>query len=464
MHIIDRYILKTHVGPYLFILSTITFICLTDFIIHYIDLFLDKGVDFLVVLEFFILSLGHMFALIIPMSVLPAVLMAFGQLSSNNEITALKASGVSLYRMITPVVIAAALLTVGLIYFHNHVLPESNHRLLNLRIDIGKMRPTLEIEENMFSNNVEGYTIYVREKNDETGKIKDVWITKTKKGENPTTIIATKGKMTFLEDKNIIRFDLEDGEIHEMPNPEDIDTYRKTKFKNLTINIQDQDRTLKRSERTQRGDREMSTSMMKDKIQEIKNSMTNVRGHMNRIAANPIKQFISLSESPPSGSPQEGTEKRPPDRQPGRRIRDKSSMKHKAENILHILENDFYLLESKTGQISRYGVEIHKKFSIPFACIIFVMFGAPLAIRSGKKGRAMSIGLSIVFFVVYYIFLIGGEKLADRGLLKPWLSMWLPNIIFLIASAFLIRATVRETSTINWGKLNILKWRNRENS
>ena len=110
MHILDRYILKAHIQPYFFSLSIITFVFIMDFLFRYLDLFISKGVDFFVVLEFFVLSLGHMFALIIPMSVMPATLMAFGQFASGNEVTAMKSSGISLYRMVAPVLIASALL------------------------------------------------------------------------------------------------------------------------------------------------------------------------------------------------------------------------------------------------------------------------------------------------------------------------------------------------------------------
>ncbi|HER44479.1 MAG TPA: LptF/LptG family permease, partial [Candidatus Eisenbacteria bacterium] len=163
-HILDRYILKNHIGPYFFGLSIITFVFIMDFIFKYLDLFIGKGVDFFVVLEFFTLSLGHMFALIIPMAVMPATLMAFGQLAAENEVTAMKACGISLYRMIVPVAAAAVALTVALVYYNNFILPESNHRLMNLMIDIGKMKPTLEIRENIVSDAIKGYTILVREK------------------------------------------------------------------------------------------------------------------------------------------------------------------------------------------------------------------------------------------------------------------------------------------------------------
>ncbi|MCK4350466.1 MAG: LptF/LptG family permease, partial [Candidatus Krumholzibacteria bacterium] len=122
-----------------------------------------------------------------------------------------------------------------------------------------------------------------------------------------------------------------------------------------------------------------------------------------------------------------------------------------------LLEDGARNIDSHRDQISKYGVEIHKKFSISFSCIIFVLLGAPLAIRSGKKGMTMSIGFSILFFLIYYIFLISGEKLADRRFIVPWLSMWLPNITLFLIAGFLIHSTVRETRTINWDWINFLK-------
>ena len=168
--ILERYILRNYIGPFLFSMSIITFVFIMDFIINYIDLFLEKGVKFHIVLQAFLLSLGHMFALIIPMAVLPATLMSFGNLASENEITAMKSSGISLYRMILPGLVAATLLTGGLIYYNSHVLPETNHALLNLMIDIGRKKPTVELEPNKTIDDFKGYSIFFREKNDRTGE------------------------------------------------------------------------------------------------------------------------------------------------------------------------------------------------------------------------------------------------------------------------------------------------------
>jgi lipopolysaccharide export system permease protein len=457
IQILDRYILKNHIGPYLFGLSIITFVFIMDFIFKYLDLFIGKGVKFFIVLEFFVLSLGHMFALIIPMAVMPATLMAFGQLSAENEITAMKANGISLYRMILPVIVAAVFLSVGLVYYNNALLPESNHRLMNLMIDIGKMKPTLEIKENIVSDAIKGYTILVREKNDKTGVIKDIQIREQRRGGVPTFIIAAAGRMSFNESDNTLRFELEEGEIHEMPDPNDITTYRRTSFKHFVLNIQDTDRSLKRSDRAYRGDREMSAAMMKAKIEEIAGISGTVREYMHNSAA---KQFISTVAMAEPGADSLVPErlKAPPVDSGVKPITERRlSPRDAVVQIMQLLEDGTRNIESHTSQIHRYGVEIHKKFSIPFSCIIFVLLGAPLAIRSGKKGMTMSIGFSILFFLIYYIFLISGEKLADRRFIAPWLSMWLPNIILFAAAAFLVQSTVREAGTINWERINILK-------
>jgi lipopolysaccharide export system permease protein len=396
------------------------------------------------------------------MAVMPATLMAFGQLASDNEVTAMKATGVSLYRMILPVLAASVILGGFLVYYNNNILPESNHRLMNLMIAIGKMKPTIEIKENISSNAFKGYTILVREKNDKTGVIKDVQILEKKTGGIPTIIVAERGKMTFNEPENTLRFELEDGEIHEMPDPKDVNTYRKTLFKNYTLNIRDTDRELKRTDRSHRGDREMSAAMMQAKIEELQANIVALKEHMNGTATEHLVDVISpvMPEISDLAAEEQSPPPVPDPDLPRKAPRKKGTP---AEKVLNVLENDTHILESNRNQIYRYGVEIHKKFSISFSCIIFVLLGAPLAIRSGKKGMTMAIGFSILFFLIYYVFLISGEKLADRRIVVPWLAMWMPNIIFTAAAAFLLHSTVREASTINWERFNILKRLRRSN-
>ena len=111
--------------------------------------------------------------------------------------------------------------------------------------------------------------------------------------------------------------------------------------------------------------------------------------------------------------------------------------------------------------INKYLVELHKKFSIPFASIVFVLIGAPLGIIARKSGFAMSAAFSIGFFIIYWAFLIGGEEFADRGLLSPFLSMWLPNFVLGIIGIFMCYWISTEQRIINFENINIIKWKNR---
>ncbi|MDH3215223.1 MAG: LptF/LptG family permease [Candidatus Krumholzibacteria bacterium] len=470
--ILERYIIRNYVGPFFFSISIITFLFIMDFILRYIDLFLNKGVEFLVVLQTFILSLGHMFALIIPMAVLPATLMTFGNLSSENEITAMRASGVSLYRMILPGVVMASLLTFGMILYNNHVLPESNHKLLNLLIDINKKKPTVEIKANVFISAFKDYTIYVRHKDDKTGQIRDIQIFRySKPGALPTTIVAEKGRLEYIERSQLLRFELENGEIHEMPQGNDPSTYRRTEFKHYVINIDDIDRSLKRSERKYRGDREMNVKQMKEKIEAIRSDIAGVDLKMADLATSQAKAVFRLLDATARDSLLGGAASSQPAGAPSTRARRDSptprlevsratakanaqAMRSKSAVTYRALESQREIKESYFRQINRYRVEIHKKFSIPFACVIFVLIGSPIALRMGRSGMNMAIGLSILVFLVYYICLIGGEKLADRRIVSPAFAMWVPNVIFGVAAIALIRRASAEQSVIRWTRFN----------
>ena len=471
--IFERYILRNYIGPFVFSMAVITFVFIMDFILRYIDLFLGKGVKFHIVLQAFALSLGHMFALIIPMAVLPATLMTYGNLTSENEITAMRACGYSTYRMIIPGVVAGSLMALGLVFYNNHVLPESNHRLMNLLIDIQRKQPTMELNPNRFIDDVQGYTLYFQEKNDRTGEIADVQIFKrAENGGLPTTIVAETGRLKMLEDQNVLQVDLNNGEIHELPVAEDRGTYRKTTFKEYTLNIKDVDRTLQRSEREYRGDREMSVRMMQDKIQEIRTDLALSRQEVIRLAKDAVDETFSLlhrderhkkwSVSQTDTSSAAAFNQRKPQARiiarPGEGTRAGVPLATRGEFLARQrIETEIGKRESFEKQIRRYQVEIQKKYSIPFACIIFVLVGAPLAIRMGRSGMNMAIGLSILFFLVYYVGLIGGEKLADRGFVNPFLAMWAPNLIFGGLSIYLLRKAAREQAVADWTWLSVLR-------
>jgi lipopolysaccharide export system permease protein len=268
-----------------------------------------------------------------------------------------------------------------------------------------------------------------------------------------------------------------------MPVGDDPSTYRRTIFKNYTMNIADIDRSLHRTERDYRGDREMSVGQMQDKIAEIWSDIELADSKMLETAnhqADAVFAYLdterreSLLAGGPAARPAAGPagtgradslarlNQIRPRPSPGDQSRlARSTRSNQAAEVgqsggltRKLLESQQKIKDSHLRQIDRYRVEIHKKFSIPFACLVFVLLGSPIAIRLGRSGMNTAIGLSILFFLIYYICLIGGEKLADRRFVSPLLAMWGPNIFFGLSAFYLIRRSAQEKSLLNLSKLD----------
>ena len=180
MKILARYVLKESVGPFLFGFSIITLVLIMDFLVDIMNLIISRGIKPLLVLELFALNLAWMLALSVPMAVLVAALMVFGRMAADNEITASRSCGVSFTRLMLPMLGGALILTLAMIWFNDRVLPESNHKARMLMTDITRAKPTWSLDENIFLDHFEGYSIRVRTIARKTSEIEDIIIIQTK--------------------------------------------------------------------------------------------------------------------------------------------------------------------------------------------------------------------------------------------------------------------------------------------
>ncbi len=428
MSILRAYVLRLHVVPFLLGFGVVTFILEMDVMFDYLDLLVNRGVAPLIVGQLFLLSLGYIVALSVPCAVLVAALMTFGRLSQDNEITALRASGVNLLRILAGPLVAAGLLAVGLTLFNNHVLPESNHSLANLLIDIGRMRPTAKLQEGVFITDFPGYNLLVQSVNGRTNELRGVTIYQSTPGGPPRTILAKRGRLSYTPDGRDASLELKDGEIHEVVADEQGSRrYHRMVFKTQVIHILGAGGMLERTVRDQRSDREMSA---RDLLLERQRVMEQYRGAFESRAQH-------LREA---GLPERALAVLSPDLLPlGQRIalafggrlgRRDSTLQRAMGTPLMKTEVELWSLESHalSRRLAGLSVEIHKKFSLPAACVVFMLIGAPLGMRVRRAGPAVAF-VSVLFFLFYYLCLIGGEELANRLLLAPWLAMWLPNLV-----------------------------------
>ena len=258
------YIIGEHIAPFFLGLIVIVFIFLMNFMIKTVDKILGKGIEFTVILEYIGLNIAWILALAVPMSVLIASLMAYGRLSADNEISALKAAGISFGKMIFPGLLLAGGMTIFMIYFNNSVLPEFNHRARMLGTDIYRKRPDLNSQEGYFTNDIRGYSLLVKRKRGDI--LEDVTIYNDETAQVQTTVTARRGKITIKGNRLI--FDLEEGEIHEL-NMTNREEYRRVEFEYHRFTIPIENMTLERSTSRRRGDREMSAQMMRKRVSDL---------------------------------------------------------------------------------------------------------------------------------------------------------------------------------------------------
>lgn len=443
MLIITRYILKEHVGPFFLGLATITFAFLLNIVFRELGKFLGKGLSAIVILEFFTLNMAWILALAIPMAVLISTLMAFGRLSADNEIAALKASGVHLYRLMAPVLILAALLAVGMERFNNCVLPDANHHARLLTRDISRKRPTLKLEPNVFFNEIDNYSVLVKDiKKDDL--LIGILINDNSDSRYNRTIIAERGRLNFSENPEGLKFILLNGEIHSVEKDR-LENYQREMFQRREMWINVSNMVLKRQESEHRGDREKSADMMRRDIENNQTIITDrqdqirktVRNHMMTVFPK-VVVLDSIDENISAVGYTRGMAQTP-------RLR--------IEKINRQIESGNQTIEQTRRSNSQLNVEIEKKYSIPVACIVFILIGAPLGIMARQGGLAIGGGLSLIFFLIYWSFLIGGEQLADRRIIGPVAAMWTPNIVVGIAGFYLVVHSVRESTFIHWDRV-----------
>lgn len=478
--IIDRYILRSTFAPFIFGASTVVFIYLMQFLMRYLDQLVGKGLDTWIILQLIALSLAWMVVLAVPVGALFASLMAFGSMSAVHEITIIKASGTSLFRMMRPAALAGILLSVALFWFNDNALPDANHQSKNLLADIKRKKPTFALEGGQFSTQLEGYTILARRVDSLTGNLYSVTIYDNTNAAYQNIVSADSGIIKTAPHYDKYLMTLFHGEVHQA-YVNRMSNYKIIRFETYRIAIDAGGFEFERTAEgmTSRSDREMRISEMRAVAAESRNLGMQARRRLDSALAYHLNALMDGEKYP---APPERTEPRPTLRNmplPGEAIpraprraaplgnplrgrgaaigkrdsalqaqalarlrgeteRDSirrtlaSARRLAAERVANlrseVLTNKLQY-EDMSRRADQYEVEIQKKYAIPFACFLFVIVGCPLGVITRGGNFGLSAGYSLLFYIFYWACLIGGEKLADRGIMNPFWSMWLGNIL-----------------------------------
>jgi lipopolysaccharide export system permease protein len=458
------------------------FIFLMQFMLKYITKIFGKGLGVITILELVFYNLAWMFALAVPMAVLVSTLMSFGRLSGDNEITILKSSGISIYRIIRPALIYASCITLFMIMFNDKILPDFNHKARIMFRNIGQKKATLKLEPGIFFT-FSKFSFYVEkiekslgeELSNRTNILGPEFQTETKpdklinvsifdysKTTKTITVTGKEGYMVYSKSKKSLVFTLFDGEYHESDNINS-DDYRFSFFRKNTFYIPAPEFELENRGDEYRGDREMNVSMMMEKVNGNRNSLvaerekitSQMEKHWRPIEQNTrtFKNFTPVEDLNNKNNYTGGDSLLFASVNRALLTKAVERAHRKLSRLYQKLRVSGSRISSHEESINKYLVEVHKKFSIPFASIVFILVGAPLGIASRKGSLGVGATLSIFFFLVYWACLILGEDLADRRLLPPLVAMWFPNILIGAAGFYLTWRTVKEKTFINWDKL-----------
>lgn len=518
MKILSRYLLKEHLGPFLFALGALTGLMVVNQVARQFASLIGKGLPWGVVAEVFGLSLPFIFAMTLPMAVLMAVLYAFSRLGADNEITACKASGIDLVRVVRPVILAACALAALTFGFVDQVLPRSNHRLKTLLIDIARKKPTFELREQMVNEVVPGQLFLSAGRIDQAAdRLRDVVIYDLANQTRRRTIYADSGYMRFNADRTNLYLTLFDGYLHDYDRGQS-EIFRRVFFHTDFVNVRGVSNRLERTGQDNfKGDREMSVCEMEAVVAQDQRSLGGMARERAALLENDARALVGAPRRPaadttlppprrrgltslycgvlarlggwaaPASAEAQQPQRPEKPRRAAPRFATPLRTAPRAPPVTHALaapaapaapgreasdpsgarlRGQLAVLESRRRNAAQHAasfqVEIHKKYSIAVSCLVFVLIGAPVALRFPRGGVGLVIGASVAIFAVYYVGLIGGETLADQLIIAPFWAMWGPNVLMTGAGVALFVRLGREHATTRgggWTEALAERWR-----
>lgn len=447
---LHRFIIKSFLGPFFMTFFICVFILLMQFLWKYIDELVGKGLEWRIVTELLLYASCGLVPLAFPLAMLLASIMTFGNLGENYELVAMKASGISLFRIMRPLIAVTLILTMIAFYFSNNILPKTNLEFYSLLYSVKRQKPEMIIKEGVFSNDMDNYSIKVERKSRISNIFYDVMIYDHSQNEgNVNVTIADSGKMEITEDKKFMSVTLFSGQSYwdEKENRSSREKrfpFRRESFKKEIINISLRDFEFNRSDEKlwTNSSRMMNVSQLrlygdssfrdyKMRIWRFVTSL-NYQSDVNRQVAwlampydslrvNPMLQSDTIIDIDKKIASFTTFQKEELYQRAIGNVRSNSQ-------LITQQMDDIY---SRKKMVNNYPMEWHRKFTLSAACLIFFFIGAPLGAIIRKGGLGMPVVVSILMFIAYYILMITGEKFAREDAWSMISGMWLSSLVFL---------------------------------
>ena len=453
--------LKSFVPLFVMTFFICLFIVMMQFLWRFIDDFVGKGLGIGVIGELFFYASLTMIPMALPLAILLASLMIFGNLGERFELTAMKASGVSLLKVMSPLIVLVALIAIAAFFFQNNVLPVAQTKMWTLLYSMRQKSPELEIPEGVFYDQIPGYNLYVKEKNRDNGTLYHMMIYDLSKGfDNASVILADSGRLVMTEDKTQLVLRMWQGESFENLKEAGMSSanvpYRRESFDYKEV-------LLKFDANFNRMDEDgMRNQYVGKNIAELQETIDSVRGEVDSIGSEYAKavQSAGLMSMPLT----RGNDSTALGQAVARSLNVDSVFRgstsayalsylqtalEKTKRQRQDYEFKGYAMADKRKTIRRHGIELQKKFTLSFACLVFFFIGAPLGAIIRKGGLGMPLVISVFLFIFYYIIDNTGNKMAREGRLEVWEGMWLSAAVLLPLGIFFTYKAVNDSAVFN---------------
>ena len=454
---LDQFILKSFIGPFFAILMIVIFILVMQFLWLYIDELVGKGLELKVILEFLMWGSCQVLPLAIPLATLLSSMMTFGDMGEKYELTAMKASGISLARILLPVTVASAIIAIGAFFIGDRLVPYSINQIYTMRDDIGRTKSEIKIPVGTFYDGIEGYILRISDRNDETGMMYDVMVYDHSADKGNTRLtVADSGMMKMSKAKDYLTFQLYDGTNYQETNTR---KYRDTTLALQRIHFARQEMviplesyTFHHSDSARYGDQVKSMSIAQlehgmDSLGAL--SDAGVRKYLSELQGSGALQWRSQLDTNWKESGKQPLQlKEEPAKWDDPRNRKQiyeraSSSAQQYQSTLQSQGMEAY----EYSRLLRWSeVEIWKKYAQAIACFILFFIGAPIGSLIRKGGLGTPAVVSILFFVLYWVVDISGTKLARDGATTPFIGDFISAFVLIPIGVFLTWMAIREKS------------------
>jgi len=415
-----------------------------QFLWKYIDDLVGKGLDWIIIGKLMVYVSITLVPLALPLAILLSSIMTFGNMAEHFEITACKSAGMSLQRIMRPLIVTAILICITAFFFSNVILPMANLKMNALLYDVRQQKPALYIKEGVFYNGIDGYSIKIGEKSSDGKTLHDIMIYDHRENRGNTNLImAESGSMVMSDDERFLILTLNNGTSYEekpsSPGKNnrplmrsefeqqvvrfDLSSFKMTRTNEQLFKDNYQMLNLGQLEQAADSIENKLDQKLEDLYHRAKISYAIVPDSMNKMNYSSV---LELKEDDILKN-----------FEPEKRGMILNSALLSARNMASITSDIIDDLDGRSRVLAKHRIEWHRKFTLSFACLILFFIGAPLGAIIRKGGLGLPVVVSIILFVSYHVISISAEKFAREGVLTPFEGMWMSSIILLPVGIFL---------------------------